>query len=104
MHPPLATFPRPAASTPQGGGVLRATLPRQRNDLLFTSPAGAVQRYRIRAGNVEFQRSQNADWRQLTSDEVLQHLVLNTVVGNWLRGRMGWAAIYPEPAPADRSR
>jgi len=77
---------------------LRTGIPRQRNDLIFTSPAGAVQRYRVNAGNVEFQRSQNSDWRQLTSDAVLQHLVLNTVVGNWLRGRIGWAAVYPEQA------
>jgi hypothetical protein len=65
------------------------------NNLLFAFPDGAMQRYRVVHGNLEFQARVGARWRQLTPDQIIQHLMLGTVVGDWLRDRIAWEVRRP---------
>lgn len=63
-----------------------------------------VDEYRIRNWEVEF-RARGADgsalpewgsqWRQLTADDISLHLVLHTVVGEWLTLRLPQSARTP---------
>jgi YHS domain-containing protein len=51
---------------------------------------GAVDRYRVRDGQLEFftRRSDNPAWYPLSPEEVLQHVVLRTPVATWLYVRL----------------
>ena len=59
-----------------------------------------VNEYRVRAGHLEL-RTQNDKairkrWRKLETDEVMLHLLLNTVVGQWLLQRRGFNTALAE--------
>ncbi len=60
-----------------------------------------VDEYRIRKHQVEFRPrllngaplpDRGTQWRQLTRDEIVMHLALHTVVGEWLNLRLFHAA------------
>jgi hypothetical protein len=63
---------------------------RDGNNLLFAFRDGAVQRYRIKDGNLAFQTRMGASWRMLSPDEIIQHLMLATPVAEWLHDRISW--------------
>jgi hypothetical protein len=56
-----------------------------------------VNEYRIHGGRLELrtwdpegQSRQRATWKKLETDEIMLHLMLDTVVGRWLMGRRGF--------------
>jgi hypothetical protein len=58
--------------------------------LLFSFPDGVVQRYRVVHGTLEFEQRAGVGWCPLTPDQIMQHLMLGTAVGDWLRDRIAW--------------
>jgi hypothetical protein len=44
-------------------------------------------RYRIRDGQVLYQPDTQLRWLQLTPEQILQHIAIQTVVGEWLKNR-----------------
>jgi hypothetical protein len=44
--------------------------------------------YRIRGAKLERIQSQEREWTELSSQDILQHLVLRTPVAQWLENRM----------------
>jgi hypothetical protein len=66
-----------------------------RDRLVLGFSDDALQRYRVRDGKLEFQTAIDSDWHALTPDEILQHLMLQTPVANWLRARIGWRVKLP---------
>ena len=58
----------------------------------------STQRYGLRDGKVEFQTAIDSEWHALTPDEILQHLMLQTPLANWLRERAGWRVKLPGAA------
>ena len=60
------------------------------NRLLFAFPDGAVQRYRVVDGKLEFEEKAGVGWHQLSPDQIMQHIMLGTAVGDWLRDRISW--------------
>jgi hypothetical protein len=69
-----------------------------RNVLLLAFADNAVQRYRVRDGRLEFQTEIDSIWHTVAPEEILQHLMLQTPVAEWLRGRIGWRIKIPRTA------
>ena len=62
-----------------------------------SAPGRVVNEYRIRRDSLELRTwnphaktAQEANWRRLTTDEIMLHLLLNTAVGKWLMSRRGF--------------
>jgi hypothetical protein len=66
----------------------RWTTEASRDMFLLACSDGRIARYRVLAGNLEYRASAKAPWVRLTPGQTLQHLAINTVVGEWLRARM----------------
>ena len=58
--------------------------------LVLTSAQGRICRYRLRSGQVEYKASPLSFWAVLTPNQTMQHLAINTAVGNWLREKSRW--------------
>ena len=69
-------------------------------ELVLDFEDGEINLYRIRAGELEFRTSRwdRDTWHQLTPEEILQHLMLQTPVGTWLKLRMQPVAGYQHAA------
>ncbi len=63
---------------------------RDGDNLLLAFGDGAVQRYRVIGGNLNFQPRMGGRWRTLSPDEIIQHLMLGTAVAEWLHDRISW--------------
>lgn len=63
-----------------------------------SAPGRAVNEHRIHGGKLELRtrepkaKSVRRGWRRLETGEVMLHLLLDTVVGQWLMGRRGFHA------------
>jgi hypothetical protein len=62
-----------------------------------SAPGRVVNEYRIHGGSLELrtwdpnaQSKAKLRWRKLGTEEVMLHLLLNTVVGRWLMQRRGF--------------
>jgi hypothetical protein len=55
--------------------------------LLMAFEEGRVVRYRIRDGQVLYQADTQVPWVQLSPEQILQHVAIQTVVGEWLKNR-----------------
>ena len=69
-----------------------------RDRLSLSFADSSIQRYRVRDGKVEFQKGTLAEWHALTPEEIVQHLMLDTPLANWLHERVGWRAKLPGAA------
>ena len=63
--------------------------------LRLEAPGGrAIEDYRIHHRDVEVRRIQggtqdDCDWRQLTAEELTEHVYRNSIVAQWLERRLG---------------
>ena len=63
--------------------------------LRLEAPGGrAIEDYRIHNTDVEVRRIQgrtqdDCDWRQLTAEELTEHVYRNSIVAQWLERRLG---------------
>lgn len=62
--------------------------------LRLEAPDG-IEEYRIQNGDIEVRQLQypieeDHVWYRLTAEELKEHVNRNTVVAQWLKGRMGW--------------
>jgi hypothetical protein len=61
-----------------------------------SAPGRGVNEYRIHGGKLELRtrdpkaKSARHNWRRLETSEVMLHLLLDTVVAQWLMGRRGF--------------
>jgi len=55
--------------------------------LLITFEDGRLVRYAIRDGQLLYKQNSRADWLQLSQEQMLQHITMNTIVGEWLKNR-----------------
>jgi len=58
--------------------------------LVLTSSQGRICRYRLRNGRLEYKASALSFWTELSPDQTMHHLAIDTVVGKWLRDRLRW--------------
>ena len=64
--------------------------------LRVETPGGhAIEEYRIQDNDVQVRRMQgpsqhDCDWRQLTAEELTNHVYRNSTVAQWLERRLGW--------------
>jgi hypothetical protein len=65
--------------------------------LSVSAPGQVINEYRIRAGRLELRTEIlktpspiKTHWRKLGTNEIMLHLLLNTVVGQWLMRRRGF--------------
>jgi hypothetical protein len=68
--------------------------------LILVFEEGRILEYRNRAGHLEYSANLGGPWIHLTSEQTRQHLVLHTVVGDWLKNRMDGKRIAPEERAA----
>jgi len=55
--------------------------------LLITFEDGRLVRYEIRDGQLLYKQNSGAGWLQLSQEQMLQHITMNTIVGEWLKNR-----------------
>jgi hypothetical protein len=63
-----------------------------RDHLVISGIDGGLNQYRIRAGTLQFRcitEDTAGQWRILSEEDVLMHLVLKTSVAQWLYARVG---------------
>jgi hypothetical protein len=68
--------------------------------LSVSAPGKVVNEYRIHGGKLELRTrdaqtksARRGNWRRLETNEIMLHVLLNTVVGQWLLGRRGFHAL-----------
>lgn len=66
--------------------------------LLMAFEDGRIVRYTVRDGQVLYRADSEALWMQLSLEQVLQHVAIETIVGRWLRHRTtGKTSIWKYP-------
>jgi hypothetical protein len=65
-------------------------MPRKDKLLIPATENHPANHYRIQTGSVQFSISRSAgqSWRTLSHDDVLQHIVLQTILAEWLMERI----------------
>lgn len=73
-----------------------------------SAPGRVVNEYRIHGGSLELRTwdpeassTRRGAWKKLETNEIMLHLMLDTVVGRWLMGRRGFQkALESQGLPA----
>jgi hypothetical protein len=55
--------------------------------LIVASKEGFIAQYKVQNGELYYRPKTRAGWIQLSPEQMMQHLAINTVVGEWLRSR-----------------
>jgi hypothetical protein len=77
-----------------------------------SAPGRFVNEYRIHGGSLELRTwdpeansTQRGAWKRLETNEIMLHLMLDTVVGRWLMSRRGFQkALESQGLPAGSER